>query len=55
MQMALSYGGRGSEGRVKSIREMTELTVDVDRLKKGCFFSENNTVYAELARFIASC
>ena len=50
IQISLSYGGEGGV-KNKSIREMTEVSVDVERLRKGCFFSSDNTVYADIARY----
>ena len=49
IQVSLSYGGAGGL-KNKSIKEMTETRVDVERLRKGCFFSTDNTIYSDIAR-----
>ena len=43
-----------SNGSVKkkNVREMTEVYVDVKKLRNGCFFSEKGTTYSLLARYI---
>ena len=49
IQVSLGYGVDGSF-KNKNIKEMTEVVIDVERLKKGCFFSKDNKVYSDIAR-----
>ena len=48
IQVSLGYGDGTFKN--KPIREMTEVVIDVERLRKGCFFSTDNKMYSDIAR-----